>query len=154
MSVSTFNSENNLFRIIQREHMRIFRLCLLLEKTKGKTQRNAVFRQLRGELVKHCAAVEETVYPLFESLPQSREIILRGKREHSEIKELLESMEGGMASARFNTALQKLKKSVRAHVHTAECELFPVMRQHLPVHRLQQMGTELSRLEKIFPLAS
>lgn len=154
MPVTTFSTENNLFRIIQREHMRIFRMCLLLEKTKGKTQRNAAFRQLRGELVKHCAAVEETVYSLFESLPQSREIILRGKREHSEIKELLDSMEGGLASARFNSALQKLKKSVREHVQTAECELFPIIRQHLPAHRLQQLGSELSRLEKIFPLAS
>ena len=113
----------------------------LFDKLKSHPeQRAGLVPVLTTLLTAHSRAEEAEVYPAA-AAAGGEDDVEHSQEEHVEADQILERLaQTDPESPEFNSVLDELVEAVTHHVEEEESTVLPGMREHLPEHRLAQLG--------------
>ena len=134
-AVSLLIADHDKARMLFAEYQRIKESGTAAEKFE-------VAKQVCGDLLIHMAIEEALFYPPVRKAISEKDLVKEGKEEHEEAKDLIRKLgDLDLASAEFDTTMQKLFEGVTHHVDEEEQEMFPKVRDSKL--DLQALGEEL-----------
>lgn len=138
----------NVFELLKQDHRKVEQLFSQLENARGQ-QRQALFEQLRDNLIAHAHAEEKAFYPRFRDEKQTHEKIEDGIQEHHEVEDMLHQMEGlSVDDPSWSEHCSKLKQAVQHHVQEEENEVFPKAMKLANSDEIKRMGSEVENIEQ------
>lgn len=118
----------DLYQLLKQDHQKAKRLFEQLSDTSDRAvkSRERLFTQLKQELELHTEVEEQHFYPALRDQEETRDLIEEAFEEHSEVKEMLEELDGAdKADESWAEQLAELQENVEHHVQEEETQLFP-----------------------------
>lgn len=135
---------------LRQDHDEIRQLFAELETATGQ-QREDLFHQLVGELIRHEVSEEEILRPVSKR-DAGEEIANARISEESQAEELLKEMESlDSDSAEFTAKLATLRQEVESHAAAEETQEFPKVAEKESPQRLEQMARVYETAKKAAP---
>ncbi|MES2978581.1 MAG: hemerythrin domain-containing protein [Pseudomonadota bacterium] len=134
----------NIFDALRRSHDKQRGLSEQLVNAGGdSTQRQALFDQLKTELMAHAAAEERCFYVPLIAHDLTQEPSRHGIAEHHDIDKLIEKAEeAGPGSSAWPEAVKALQHKVLHHLEEEEEKIFPLARQVLSEQESAALGAD------------
>lgn len=119
--------QTGIFSRLAEEHGEV---AVMMKRVAGSspdsTVRKELFPEIRANLLAHAEAEERTFYPVLRQHPDTKTLVVHSRREHEEVKRMLEELHGMQPSDPLWTrTFEKMMHAVLHHVDEEENEVFP-----------------------------
>lgn len=141
--------------LLRTDHDRVNNLFQQIQSARDASQKRQLFTRIRSELDAHTHIEETVLYPVFSRYEETKQIVEHSFKEHSEVKSLLQEIDGIKAAGpEMDARLQKLIDSVTHHVEEEESKLFPLIRKMMKRPEREQLGRHLQAAKQERPMAA
>lgn len=139
--------------LLTEQHRRVDRAFGEFSSTTDTERKRDIARQVIRDLSVHSGIEEAAFYPTIkDALPDMTGEIDHDLKEHAEVKQLLERLEGmDPNDPDFEPTFQRVIDDTRHHVQEEENDLFPRVRQALTTEELDNLGETMRDLEDRVP---
>lgn len=123
----------DIYERLHQDHENHKQMIAQIEQTSGDSdERRQLFKQLKGDLMGHSSAEEETLYSTLLSISDVRQKTQHAASEHGEVGMLLVELdEADMGSSAWLTKFKKLGEEYTHHVQEEESKMFPAAQKQL-----------------------
>jgi hemerythrin-like domain-containing protein len=138
--------QTGILATLSKEHGQVSVLLKRLKTmpARSSNERDALFQEIRTELLAHAAAEERVFYAELRKHAETREKVQHSKKEHDEIEQVLETLNNStLSGAAWTSSVDRLVERVEHHVEEEEGEVFPKAKKALS-------HGDLDRLDKVF----
>lgn len=138
----------NAMELLKQDHDAVKQLFAEFESSESAEDKIDVFDDIREQLLIHARIEEEIFYPAVKKIDSgdAKSEITEALKEHQQVKELLNQLDGiaAEADAEFAESVRNLSKDVEHHVQEEESEIFATAQQ-LGKQRLEELGEHLQQ---------
>ena len=144
--------EKDIVDVITEEHLRFRRLFSEVRQA-PPTERRELFRHLVAELAGHEAAEEAIVHrALRDDVPGGKSTAESILQEENQAEKMLADMKNmDPVTPDFITRLDSLQNLVLSHADHEEEEELPMLREHIGLARLREMGQAFEKTKSSGP---
>lgn len=140
---------------LRNDHRKIEKLLLQVKEAKNGSEREVLLEELSLEFNVHAIAEEQVLYAEMGAHDELRDMALRSVDDHDEARALLERLQGqNPDSQQWVNTVDKLERSIRAHVEQEETEVFPRVERLMSFSKLREVNSELQTTKHNLELAS
>lgn len=136
----------DLWELITNDHANIDEMFREVLGAVEASDRDRRFDQLKHDLERHTRAEEDVFYPALERHEATRRFIVKARREHAEVKRMVEQLaQGRKDSEDWTRRFEQLQQRVRHHVQEEEGEIIPAAQSVLDARQANEL---LHRMER------
>jgi hemerythrin superfamily protein len=129
--------------LLKSDHQRINSLFDQFRNAAGFQDQKQIFHSIQFELNSHGWVEETTFYPVFRNYPEFKELVTHSLEDHGRMKSLLREIPQIRDPGLFQSRVQELMETVRAHVLEEETSFFPKVRQLMKRTERETLGRHL-----------
>jgi iron-sulfur cluster repair protein YtfE (RIC family) len=137
----------DLWQFIKNDHLNVDQIFeQILKEGEGAVSRDKLFAQLKRELEAHTKIEEDVFYPALEQHQDLREMAGHARREHGEVKQMLQDLSLGKATgAEWMSQFQKLQENVQHHVREEEDKIIPAAQKAIDGQKADELLHAMER---------
>ena len=115
----------NIYNYLKKDHQKVSDIFDQILSTKSMSKREALFNEVKKELLLHFKTEEATFYSALKGHEETKEILHYAKNEHKEIEEYLEKLStSSLDREEWIELFGEFKHSVLHHVKEEEEDIF------------------------------
>jgi hemerythrin-like domain-containing protein len=136
-------------QLLERDHRRFEELLRQGEETTERAVkgRGELLETLTRELNEHELKEERFLYPLLQSHPEAKAIVLEGYQEHHVADVIVRELhEVAADDERWGAKFKVLKENIEHHIQEEERELFPAARRIFSREELRELAARMLAL--------
>jgi len=144
------SNQKDLFEILHADHEKVNDLLSRLRDTDEPGRARRIFDEVHDELEIHASAEEETLYTRLSVMGKTEELEQEALKEHANIRECLEQMEGLDADdERWAAGVEALVTAVDHHVTEEEGKMFRAMKTLFTPDQLNELKIDFQNAKRI-----
>ena len=135
-------------QMLERDHRRFEDLLAQGEDTTERAVkgRAALLETITRELNEHELKEEKFLYPMLESYPEAKTIVLEGYQEHHVADVIVKELhEVAADDEQWGAKFKVLKENLEHHIQEEEGEMFRIARAVVPREELLSLGERMSK---------
>ncbi|MBE7188916.1 hemerythrin domain-containing protein, partial [Jatrophihabitans endophyticus] len=134
-------------------HHEVLALIDTIDTAPDAATRRDIADTVIAEIVRHSVAEEMFVYPAMRRyLPDGDAVVQQDIDEHQQLEQTLKRLErADVNDPQFAALVGEVRDELRAHAADEETEQFPLLRAHLPVDTLADLGRKVETAKLVAP---
>ncbi len=139
----------DIYQYITRDHEKVDGLMEQVLKSETAGQREALFLEIKEELIVHAESEERTFYKAIDDATNKEAVeedLEHGEHEHEEIEKQLDKVSNTpIESDEWLEVFKELKHAVDHHVEEEESDIFKRAKQYLTAEQAEVLVTEMEK---------
>jgi len=140
----------DIYSYLKKDHRKVAKLMEELLAADKKSEREALFAEIKHELLLHAKTEQDSFYKALEHKKPTEERIEEAEEEHEEIEKYLKKLSKlDMGSEEWIEQFGEFKHSVTHHVKEEEEGIFEKAKKVLSDERAEELAQEMDEMKKM-----